>query len=54
MMKVKNIKTINDAQRYVEGVINDFEGGISTKEETMGYLGEYTARIVEMVRGKCL
>ena len=42
-MKLQDVKTLDEAQYYVEGVINDFEGGIITKEETMGLLGEYTA-----------
>lgn len=45
-MKVENIQTANDAQRYLQGVINDFETGSSTKEETMGLLGEYTGHIM--------
>lgn len=48
MMKVKDIKTLQDANRYVEGCINDFEHGISTKEETMAFLGEYTGRLMEL------
>jgi len=48
MIKAKNIKTITDAQRYCEGVINDFEAGISTKEETMKYLEEYTTALMQL------
>jgi len=48
MMKLKDIHTLNDANRYVEGVINDFETGISTQEETMTHLGNYTGRIMEI------
>jgi len=48
MMKAENIMTRQDAQRYVEGVINDFELGISTKGETLGYLGEYTGRLMQL------
>lgn len=47
-MNLNEIKSIDDAQRYVNGVINDYEGGISTKEETLSFLGEYTARIMEI------
>lgn len=47
-MKVEDIKAIEDANRYVEGCINDFEQGISTKDETIGYLGQYTARLMEL------
>jgi len=48
MMNLNEIKSIDDAQRYVNGVINDYEGSISTKEETLSFLGEYTARIMEI------
>ncbi len=47
-MKVEAIKTLKDANRYVEGVLNDYEGGIITKDEAMGYLGEYTGRLTEL------
>jgi hypothetical protein len=48
MMDVENIQSVNDANRFVEGCINDFESGISTKEETMGLMGKYTARLMEL------
>lgn len=38
MMKVENIETLYDIERYVEGSLNDFELGISTKEETLCFL----------------
>ena len=47
-MDVKKIMTLEDANRYVEGCINDFESGISTKGETMSLLGEYTGRLMEL------
>ena len=47
-MKVENIRTLDDASNYVEGCLNDYEAGISTKSETLGLLGEYTARIMEL------
>lgn len=47
-MKLEDVKTINEAQYYIEGVINDFEGGIATKEETLGYLGQYTAHCMKI------
>jgi hypothetical protein len=47
-MKAEDIKTIEDAENYVEGCINDFEAGISTKEETLTSLGEYTGRLMEL------
>jgi len=47
MMKTEDIKTISDAQRYVEGCVNDYEAGISSKEELISHLGEYTCAIME-------
>ena len=47
-MKVEDIRTLDNAQDYVEGCINDYEAGISTKSETLGLLGEYTARLMEL------
>jgi len=46
-MKVDDIRTIEDAQRYVEGCLNDLENGITTKEETLSYLGEYTMYLMK-------
>jgi hypothetical protein len=48
MLKVENINSIEDAQNFVEGCINDLYAGISSREETLGYLGEYTARLMEL------
>lgn len=48
MMKVENIETLEEAQRYVEGCVNDYEAGLSTKEELLGYLGKYTGRLMEL------
>ena len=48
MMHTKDIHTLADAQRHVEGIINDFEGGISTKEETVKYLFYYTIRAMHI------
>ena len=47
-MKASDINTLKDAQGYVEGCLNDFETGISTKDETIKYLGEYTLRLMEI------
>ncbi len=45
-MKLENVKTVRDCQIYVEGVLNDFVGGISSKDETMNLLGKYTMHIL--------
>ena len=47
-MEAKDIKSLNDCQRHLEGCINDFEGGVSTKEETLKALREYIERITEL------
>ena len=51
-MKVEDIKTIADMQRYCEGCINDFEAGVSTKEETMKAFEEYTFHLIELTANK--
>ena len=48
MMKAEDIKTLNDATDFVEGVINDFEHGISSKAETLKSLGEYTGALMQL------
>lgn len=47
-MKPEEIRTIQDAQIFCEGVINDFESGICTKDETMNQLLKYTARLNDL------
>ena len=47
-MNAKKIRTIEDAERFTEGVINDFETGICDKAETMKQLGNYTGAIMEL------
>ena len=47
-MKTKDIHTLADAHRHVEGIINDFDEGLSTKEETVKYLFYYTIRVMEI------
>lgn len=47
-MKVEDITTLQDAERFIEGCVNDLSDGLSTKGETMGRLGEYTGRLMEL------
>ena len=47
-MEAKDIRSLNDCKDYLEGCINDFEGGVSTNEETLMALMEYTERITEL------
>lgn len=48
MMEPEDIKTMADAQRYVEGCVNDFEGGISTKLELLRFMHEYTVHVMDV------
>jgi hypothetical protein len=41
-LELNNIDSIEGLQNYVEDCINDFEIGISTKEETISYFKDYT------------
>ena len=45
-MEAKDIKTLEQAERFVEGCLNDLIEGIATKGETMKQLAEYTGRII--------
>lgn len=47
-LKVKQVSTLNDAANFVEGTINDFEAGISTKQETIDALAKFTGRLMEV------
>lgn len=50
-MQHKNIipsGSLEEAQRHAEGIINDFEGGILSKAETMEAIGEYTGRLMDI------
>ncbi len=51
-MNVKNIRSISDMQHFVEGCLNDYGTGISTKEETMKNMEEYTSRVIEVTYDK--
>ena len=45
MMKVEEIKTPDDIERYIEGCLNDFEMAIITKDETVVFLAELVVHI---------
>ena len=47
-MKAEEIKSVDDISLYIEGCLNDLEGGISTKEETDKYLHELVTRVTEV------
>lgn len=46
--KICGIETIEQAQHIIEGIVNDFESGISDKKETLRSLGKYTGRLMEL------
>jgi hypothetical protein len=48
-MDVNDIKNASDMERYVEGCLNDLVEGLSTKQETMTYMKDYTIRIIDIV-----
>ncbi len=50
MMQVTDIVSADDIERYIEGCLNDFEAGISTKEDTVTYLCELAIYIIKTVR----
>jgi hypothetical protein len=51
-LETKDIKNAADMQRYVEGCLNDLMEGLSTKDETMKYLHDYTLRIIDITAGR--
>lgn len=53
-MEAKNIKTIDEADRFVEGCLNDLIHGLSTKSETMIQMARYTGRMCELAAQKYL
>ena len=51
-MKVEQIKTPDDVERYIEGCLNDFETAISTKDETVVYLAELVVHVYTEAKKK--
>jgi hypothetical protein len=47
-LEAKNINNATDMRNYVEGCLNDLVEGLSTVEETMVYMKEYTHRIIDL------
>ena len=43
--KLCGIHSREDAQHHVEGILNDFEGGIISKDEALRLMGAYTGRL---------
>lgn len=46
-MKVEEIKSLDQCEKYCQGVLNDFETGVITKDKAMEYLYEYTNHLHE-------
>ena len=44
-MKTKNINSPNDLLTYIEGIINDFESGITDKDKTIDLIGDLIIKI---------
>ena len=51
-LEAKDINNVADMQRYVEGCLNDLVEGISTVDETMQYMQEYTFRVIDIAVGE--
>lgn len=47
-LETKDINNAADMRRYVEGCLNDLMEGLSTKDETMKYLHDYTLRVINL------
>ena len=44
-MEVEQIRTADDVERYIDGCLNDYEAGVSTKDETVVNLTELVAHV---------
>lgn len=53
-MKPEDIKTLEQAERFVEGCLNDFELGIVSKSDTIKHFADYTIQIATLVEKKQL
>lgn len=49
-METNQIKTIQDAERYCEGLVNDFQDGFIDKGEMMSELRNYTFHLHDMFK----
>lgn len=47
-MKLENVKTADDLERYIEGCINDFEADISDKDETIVAIAELVIHVYKL------
>lgn len=51
-MKVEQIATTDDIEAYIEGCLNDFELGISEKEETLVHIAELVAYVYNKAKNE--
>jgi len=54
MKNLEDLQTIDDLELYVEGIINDFEFGITSKDETLKLIAELLIYMVNLTTDKCL
>ena len=47
-LETKDINNASDMQNYVEGCLNDLAEGVSTVDETMSYMEDYTLRVIDI------
>ena len=47
-MKLENVKTADDIERYIEGCINDFEADICDKDETIVAIAELVIHMYKL------
>lgn len=47
-MKLEDVNSIDDVERYLEGCLNDFDAGLSDKTETMNYMGDLILKVYKM------
>lgn len=47
-MKLDKVESVQDAERYCEGLVNDFQNGIIHRGEMMSSLRDYTFHLHKM------
>ena len=48
-MKLKDISTVKDLENYIEGILNDFESGISDKEEASSLIADLIINVENVI-----
>ena len=46
-LEIKNIKTLNDLETYIEGCLNDYKYGLSTQEETKNNIAKLISHLIK-------